>query len=87
MTDADGSGLDHVYSALEATCDALMTLESVAVALGDRGGEAGVPVHVAQAIASLRRAIRDLRLARGTEESAVALGFVVETSPGRHRTE
>jgi hypothetical protein len=87
MTDSDGSGLDHVYSALEATCDALMMLQCVAVAFADRGGEPGVPVRVEQAIASLRRAIADLRLAHGAEESVVALGFVVETSPGRYRTE
>ena len=84
MTDSAGSGLDYVYNALEATCDALMTLESIAVTLGDGGGEPGVPVSVSQAIASLRRAIGDLRLARGADESVLALGFVVDTSPGRH---
>jgi hypothetical protein len=83
MTDSAGSGLDHVRHALEATCDALMALESIALALRDGDGEPGVPVRVSQAIASLRQAIGDLRLARGVDESAVGRGFVVATGIGR----
>jgi hypothetical protein len=81
MSDSHCQGPDYVQNALEATCDALMALESIRVAPGARGRSS--ELQVAQAIASLRQAISELRLARGEEESMVALGFVVGTSPQR----
>jgi hypothetical protein len=81
MSDSHCQGPDYVQNALEATCDALMTLETIRAAPGPRSGSS--ELQVAQAIASLRQAIIELRLARGEEESAVALGFVVRTSPQR----
>jgi hypothetical protein len=71
---------DYIQNALEATCDALMTLESIpAAGETSRGGAAAAAsdLHVAQAIASLRHAISELRLAHAHEGSALALGFVM----------
>lgn len=82
--------VDFVYSALEATCDALMTLESIrdsAAAVRASAPSASEP-HVAQAIASLRHAIAELRLARSRDTSPIALGFVVRSTcelPGETR--
>jgi hypothetical protein len=81
MSDSYRGGPDYVQNALEATCDALMTLESIRGAPGARGYSS--ELQVTQAIASLRQAISELRLARGNEESMVALGFVVGTAPER----
>jgi hypothetical protein len=72
---------DYIQNALEATCDALMTLESIP-ASGETSRASGAAsaasdLHVAQAIASLRHAISELRLAHAHEGSALALGFVM----------
>jgi hypothetical protein len=82
MTSSDRSRSDHVQNALEATCDALMTLEAIGV-VEDAAGSPGKRVRLAQAIASLRRGVTELRLAHGADESVVALGFVVDTGPER----
>jgi hypothetical protein len=76
--------LDYVQNALEASCDALMTLESIRESRVDGPDEVSTTqLHVAQAIASLRHAISELRLAHDTDVSAVGLGFVVPTGPRR----
>ena len=88
--------LDRIEAALEASCGALVTLESInpgaADALRDVDGMRG---HVGLAIRSLRRAIEELRLAQSNGSSALAIGFVlkgngraprdVETDPGQSK--
>lgn len=77
--------VDFVYSALEATCDALMTLESIhdcTAAMPGSGPSATEP-HLTQAIASLRHAIAELRLAGSRDTSPIALGFVVRSARER----
>jgi hypothetical protein len=81
MSESHPQGPDYVQNALEATCDALMTLESIRVAPSDRGWSS--ELQVGQAIASLRQAISELRLAYGDDASMVGLGFVVRTPPQR----
>jgi len=85
MSDPDDSRPtpDYVQNALEASCDALMTLESIRTVPAGDGSEPGAQLHVAQAIASLRHAISELRLAHDHDASMVGLGFVVKTVPGR----
>ena len=66
-------------SALEASCAALVALESIYVWM--LASERGDPTHKRQltlAIESLSAAIDELRSVLGPETSAVALGFVAE---------
>jgi hypothetical protein len=68
--------LDRIGVALEATCDALITLQSIDVRPGtsdDGHGE----THVAYAIAHLRHAIEELRDAQAQGQTGLALGFVL----------
>jgi hypothetical protein len=68
--------LDRFEVALEATCDALMTLQSIdvhsAVAEDERVGR-----HVTQAISDLRHAIDELRKAQTHGHTGLGLGFVL----------
>jgi hypothetical protein len=67
---------DRVGMALEATCDALITLQSIDVVPNtpvEEGGEG----HVARAIAHLRHAVDELRDAQAQGQTALALGFVL----------
>jgi len=77
---------DHVELALEESCSALVTLESIS-ARGDPAAEP-LPVYayVHQAIESLRRAINELRLSRSQSSSPIALGFVM-APPRRKRSQ
>jgi hypothetical protein len=81
MSDSDCQRPDYVQNALEATCDALITLESIrASPARDRKAD----LQVVQAMSSLRQAISELRLAHAEEdESMVGLGFVVRTNARR----
>jgi hypothetical protein len=82
MGESHRDGADYyVQNALEATCDALMTLESCRAA--SSGRRSSLQLHVTRAIGSLRQAISELRQARGDDDSIVAHGFVVRT--GRQR--
>ena len=67
--------LDRIEAALEATCDALITLQSIDVLPGieEDPGE----VHVAQAMSHLRQAIDELRDAQAKGQTGLALGFVL----------
>jgi hypothetical protein len=68
--------LDRIGTALEATCDALLTLQSIEVLPGvpeDGPGEG----HIARAIAHLRHAIDELRDLQAQGETGLALGFVL----------
>ena len=77
----DPPAREHLEAALEATCDALSVLQAIDAQVDEHGW---VKAQTRQAIDSLRRAIADLRAARGTEASALALGFVVEPSAQHH---
>jgi len=68
--------LDRIGMALEATCDALMTLQSIDVlpSVPDNGNGEG---HVARAVSHLRQAIDELRDAQARGQTGLALGFVL----------
>ena len=68
--------LDRIGVALEATCDALMTLQSIDVlpSMPENGTREG---HVARAISHLRHAIDELRDAQARGQTGLALGFVL----------
>ena len=67
--------LDRIGAALEASCDALMTLQSIEVLprIADDPAEA----NVAEAISRLRQAIDALRDAQAEGQTGLALGFVL----------
>jgi hypothetical protein len=70
---------DHLQVALEASNGALIGLEWIFAQLADETADpATVRGHAKQAIDSLRRAIAELRLARGDAAGPLALGFVVK---------
>jgi len=69
--------LDHIEAALESTCDALMSLESIDIRAATPDAK-NVHGHVAKAILSLRHVIGELRDAQQRGASGLALGFVVE---------
>ena len=68
--------LDSVGVALEATCDALMTLQSIDVLPGGPA-EATGEGRVARAISHLRDAVDELRAAQAEGQTGLALGFVL----------
>lgn len=68
--------LDRIGMALEATCDALMTLQSIDV-LPTRPEDEHGEGHVARASTHLRRAIDELREAQAHGQTGLALGFVL----------
>jgi hypothetical protein len=68
--------LDRIGVALEATCDALITLQSIDV-LPTAGEAADARGRVARAITHLQHAIEELRDARAQGHTGVALGFVL----------
>jgi hypothetical protein len=70
------SVLDHVESALEATCGALLTLQSIdAPSLMHEHGD--VHRHVTEAISHLRQTIDELREAQTQGHTGLALCFVL----------
>jgi len=77
----DSTSPDYVQNALEAACDALMTLELIGGS--EQTLAPSTELNVAQAIASLRHAISELRLAHDHDSSGVALGFVLQTASER----
>ena len=68
--------LDCIGAALEATCDAVMTLQSIDV-LSNVREDGRVEEHVAEAILHLRHAIDELRDAQTRGQTGLALGFVL----------
>jgi hypothetical protein len=71
--------LDRIEAALEASCGALVTLESIKPGpADDLRGIDGTHGHLRLAIGSLREAIEELRLAQSKGSSALASGFVLE---------
>ncbi len=69
----------HLEKALECSCVALITLESMRARTGEVTEEIGL-VHsqITELIESVRAALDDLRRARGEDSSPLALGFVLE---------
>ena len=75
--------LDGIEAALEATCAALVTLESMKPGGADAlGVVAGTEAHVLLAIRRLRDAVEQLRLAQSDGSSALAIGFVLKQKDG-----
>jgi hypothetical protein len=79
-------GLDRIEDALEASCGALVALESIACPVSDRAYEPdGIQEHVGQAIRSLRQAIEVLRSAHSDGVDGLAMGFVLKRSESAAR--
>jgi hypothetical protein len=71
--------LDRIEAALEASCGALVTLESIPSDAVDGSDDPdGMRGHVGLAIRSLRGAIEELRLAQNNGAYALAIGFVLQ---------
>jgi hypothetical protein len=68
--------LDRITTALDATCDALMALQSLDP-LATVGDGQHVDGHIAQAISHLRHATDELREAQNQGQTGLALGFVL----------
>lgn len=68
--------LDRIEVALETTCDALMTLQSIDVLPGISADGNGTG-HIARAASHLREAIDELRDAQARGQTGLALGFVL----------
>jgi hypothetical protein len=68
--------LDRIGVALEASCDALITLQSIDMGPGTDEAPS-VEGHVAQAISHLQHAIEELRHAQAQGQTGLALGFVI----------
>lgn len=79
---------DHYEAALEASCDALMTLQSLCAAMTQPVAElGGSDNELARAIHSLRRAIAELRMARPGRSGSVVDAFVLAPdAPGSPAT-
>jgi hypothetical protein len=74
------SAADHVESALEVICGALVTLESVSESANRGPVDAkGVQRLTSQAIESLRQAIAELRLALDAGTATLVPGFVLQS--------
>lgn len=80
------SAVDHITTALEANCAALLALETIRAEASDVTAIQG---EVQQAIESLREAIAELR-ASHDQEPSIMLGFVLpaaaEQSPAPRRS-
>lgn len=73
----------HLEKALECSCVALITLESMRARTSDVTNEIRlVQGQINELIESLRAALDDLRRARGEESTPLAFGFVLEEIDG-----
>lgn len=71
--------LDRIEAALEATCGALIALESLRCrACEDAHDPSSMQDHVGRAIRSLRDVVDDLRSAQSAGTDGLALGFVLK---------
>jgi hypothetical protein len=85
MTDPPESrtAVDHYEAALEASCDALITLQLIhASATSSLAEIEDVEGQITRAIKTLQRATAELRLARTERRNKLISGFVVETYTG-----
>jgi hypothetical protein len=81
--------LDRIEDALEASCGALIALESISCPASDPTYEPdGIQEYVDLAIRSLRETIDALRSARSKNIDGLAVGFVLQRSEdaARHGT-
>jgi hypothetical protein len=76
--------LDHLESALEASCASLIALESIRDEVLDSR-----PIHgqITRAVDSLRAAITEFRAMHDSETSMFAFGFVLAAAPDWRRAE
>jgi hypothetical protein len=75
--------LDRIEAALEASCGALITLESLGCGATDGVGDTnGLQEHIGRAIRALRTTIDELRAAQSDGAGALALGFVLKGPAG-----
>lgn len=80
--------LDHLVVALEASCGALVALESISARVSTIAPEIhGARDQIMQTIEQLRQVIDELRRANDGHTSALAYGFVLgaESQTGRGR--
>ena len=68
--------LDRIGLSLEATCDALVTLQSID-APSSAPEDVRLAGHVSEAIFHLRHAINELREAQSKGQTGLAMGFVL----------
>jgi hypothetical protein len=69
---------EHVHSALEASCDALIALETISAGVADE--QHAVRATVAPAMRAVRLAIAEMRLALGDDVNTLATGFVLRAA-------
>ena len=72
----------HIEAALEATCEALMTLELIRASAAD---DAALRNELRRTARCMRRAIAELRVASGEPDTALSYGFVLAEPPVRFR--
>lgn len=71
--------LDQIEVALEATCGALVTLESISSHVDPQASVPdGMQEHIEAALRALRGAIEELRSAQSDGATGLAIGFVLE---------
>ena len=86
MTDLPESqtSMDHYEAALEASCDALITLRVIRASATSSCPEVeDVEGHITRAINSQQRAIVELRLAKAEPGNPPVIGFVLGADVGR----
>ena len=77
---------DHLRTALEASCGALIMLEWIRRETAAAEIDAdSLQARLTDTIESLHRATAELRLARDDEPSVLAFGFVLRPAPARSR--
>lgn len=76
-------GSNQIHAVMDAACCALISLERVSAALPELSHPAALESEVDQARASLREAIRELRLAGTMKPSIQELDFVRPERPRR----
>jgi HPt (histidine-containing phosphotransfer) domain-containing protein len=74
--------LDHLESALHASCTSLIALQSTRIAAREMTWETlPIEAQIAEAIASVQEAIAELRAMHDVETSPLAFGFVMAADP------
>jgi hypothetical protein len=74
---------DHYEAAIEASCDALITLQLIrASATSSSDQIADIEGQITRAIQSLQRTVAELRLAQAERRSAFVIDFVLGTDVG-----
>lgn len=78
--------LHHLETALEASCAALVALETLRARMADVAPDiCGAQSQIRQTVAALREAIGELRCGRDEYASAAAFGFVLGADSERSR--